>query len=239
MTVTDCYMYSCTVVEPEIEQNLGFLARTMANFNIEELRLVNPQFTIGEEARTTAVHAQDLLDNTRIYENLEAAIQDTDIAVGTTGVDSSSSNVLRNPITPEAMAERAVDVDGDISILLGRESKGLSNDELEQCDFVVRIPTSDDYPVMNITHAGAVLFYELCKQNQLTDTETVGTRAQKETLEKVFKDMMGHLEYSTEDRERTMQCITNFVGRSFMHNHEANTLIGFFKELETRLGDTE
>lgn len=232
-------MYSCTVVEPEIEQNLGFLARTMANFGIDELRLVNPQFTIGEDARTTAVHAQDILDDARIYESMEAAVADTDVAVGTTGLDSSTSNVLRNPITPEQMAERASGVDGDISIVLGRESKGLSNDELAQCDFVVTIPTHEEYPVMNITHAGAVIFYELFKQDRPADTETVGTRAQKETLEKVFKDILGHLDYSTEDRERTMQCITNFVGRSFIHTHEANTLIGFFKELESRLGDSQ
>ncbi|MCJ7429089.1 MAG: RNA methyltransferase [Candidatus Nanohaloarchaeota archaeon QJJ-5] len=230
-------MYSCTVVEPEIEQNLGFLARTMANFGIEELRLVNPQFSIGEDARTTAVHAQAILDDARIYETMEDAINDIDVAIGTTGVESSSSNVLRNPITPATMADRAADVEGDISVVLGRESKGLSNEELSQCDLVVTIPTTDEYPVMNITHAGAVVFYELYKNQTATAGESVSTRAQKETLEKVFKDIMGHLDYSAEDRERTMQCITNFVGRSFMHTHEANTLIGFFKELETEIGD--
>lgn len=229
--------YSCIVVEPEIEGNLGFLARTMANFEIEELILVNPQFQIGEEARNRAVHAQDIVDNARIVDSLEKALGAVDFAVGTTGIDATSSNVVRKSIEPEEMADRASNMDGNIGILLGRESKGLSNEELEKCDLVVKIPTSEDYPIMNITHAAAVVFYELFKHRDETEKRKASERKQRKTLEKVFKDTTEHLDLSPEEIERTSKVLRNFVGRSFIDEHEANTLIGTFKQINRIIGD--
>ncbi len=232
-------MYSCIVVEPEIEGNLGFLARTMANFDIEKLILVNPQFRIGEEARNRAVHAQDILDDALILESLEDAVERVDFAVATSGVDSSSSNILRNTMTPEKAAERAGNVEGDIAVVLGRESKGLSNDEIRQCDFVVKIPTSDDYPVMNVTHAAAVIFYELFKHRDKAEKKPASSRAEKKQLEQIFKNMLETMDYAEEDRERAMQCLTNFVGRSFLEQREAHTLIGLLQKIESQLGDNQ
>ncbi len=229
--------YSCIVVEPEIEGNLGFLARTMANFKIEELILVNPQFNIGEEARNRAVHAQDIIDNARIVDSMKKALETVNFAVGTTGIDASSSNVIRKSIEPEEMAKRASEVGGSVGIILGRESKGLSNKELEKCDIVVRIPTSEDYPVMNITHAAAVVFYELFKHREEKEKRKASKREQRETLEKVFKDTTKHLSLSPEEIDRAGKVLRNFVGRSFIDEHEANTLIGTFKQINNILGD--
>jgi TrmH family RNA methyltransferase len=230
-------MDKCILVEPEIEGNLGFLARTMANFSIDELILVDPDFQIGKEARNRAMHAQDILDNVKIYDTFDAALTEVDTAVGTTGIDSSR-NALRNSITPEQMATRRAEVEGDVGIVLGRESKGLSNDELERCDLVVTIPTSEDYPVMNITHAAAVVFYELFKHTEAEEKERLSGRDQKETLENIFKAMMNRLHYSEDYRERTQTCLENLIGRSFLYEQEANTLIGFFKQVNEELGDT-
>lgn len=230
-------MYSCIVVEPEIEANLGFLARTMANFDIEELILVDPQFTIGEEARNTAVKAQELLDDARIVDTMEEAVQQVDFAVGTTAHDAESSNVLRNAVEPAEMAERANEVDGDIGIVLGRESKGLSNDELDRCDLVVTIPTDDEYEVMNITHAAAILFYECFTNRSEGEKPEASSRGEKEALENIFKDILTNLDYADAEKERILRCIRNFVGRSFLQKQEAHTLIGFFKNVAHELGD--
>ncbi|MDY6770531.1 MAG: RNA methyltransferase [Candidatus Nanohaloarchaea archaeon] len=228
-------MFTCIVVEPEIEGNLGFLARTMANFEVEQLILVDPDAPVGEEARNRAVKAQDILDDARIEDTLDDALDHVDVAVGTTARDAESSNVLRNAVSPEEMAERANKVDGDIGIVLGRESKGLSNEELDLCDFAVTIPTSDDYPVMNITHAAAVMFYE-CFKHRNNDTQgEASSRGEKETLNNIFKNMLTTLDYSDAERERILRCMKNFVGRSFLHKQEAHTLIGFFKNVENKL----
>lgn len=230
-------MYSCIVVEPEIEANLGFLARTMANFDIEELILVNPQFSIGEEARNTAVKAQDILDDARIVDTMEEAVQEVDFAVGTTAHESESSNVLRNAVTPEEMAVRSSEVEGTIGIVLGRESKGLSNEELQLCDLVVTIPTDEDYAVMNITHAASVLFYECFKNRTSGEKPEASSRGEREALENIFKDMLSTLDHTDAEKDRILRCITNFLGRSFLHKKEAHTLIGFFKQVRDSTGD--
>ncbi|MDY6778147.1 MAG: RNA methyltransferase [Candidatus Nanohaloarchaea archaeon] len=230
-------MHACIVVEPEIEGNLGFLARTMANFDIEQLILVNPETKIGEEARNRAVNAQDILDNMRITDSLEEAIGYVDFAIGTTGIDTDGTNVLRNAVTPGQMAERAQDVEGDIGIVLGRESTGLNNEELEQCDFVVTIPASDDYPVMNITHAAAVIFYELFKHRSDGTAAVASSREEKEALDNTFKSILSKLDYSESERRRIQRCITNFIGRSFLQQKEAHTLLGFFTTIDDKLGD--
>ncbi len=226
------YINKCIVVEPEIEGNLGFLARTMANFNFKKLILVNPKIKIGEEARNRAVHAQDILDNVKIVGKLEEALELVDFGIGTTGLEAdSSSNVLRNTMDVREMAKRAGEVEGDIGIVLGRESKGLSNEELSMCDMVVKVPTSDDYPVMNITHAAGIVFYEIFREKSVEATKA-SSRGEKKYVKHIFKSIADNLDYSEDETDRIMQCLNNFIGRSFLDKKEANTLIGFFKEVE-------
>lgn len=230
-------MYKCIVMEPELEGNLGFLARVMANFDFRQLILVNPKVKIGKEAKDRAVHAQEILENVRITDTLDEALEMTDFAVGSTGLEAeSSSNVLRNCMTAEEMGERAGKVDGDVAVVLGRESKGLSNEELEKCDMVAKVPTSDDYPVMNITHAAGALFYEVFKHSG-EKSGKASSRGEKEFLKNIFKNMLTELDYSEEETERAMRCLSNFIGRSFLEKKEANTLIGLFKRIESNLGD--
>ncbi len=226
------YINKCIVVEPEIEGNIGFLARTMANFDFKKLILVNPKIKIGEKARNRAVHAQYILDNVKIVEKLEDALELVDFGIGTTGLEAdSSSNVLRNTMDVRDMAQRAGKVEGNIGIVLGRESKGLSNEELSMCDIVVKVPTSNNYPVMNITHAAGVVFYEIFREKNL-ETIKASSRGEKKYIKHIFKSIADNLDYSEEETDRIMQCLNNFIGRSFLDKKEANTLIGFFKEVE-------
>lgn len=228
-------MYKCIVMEPEIEGNLGFLARVMANFRFEQLILVNPQVRISKKAKDRAVHAQRILENVKIKDTLEEALEEVDFAVGTTGLESdSSSNVIRNCMSAEDMGERAGKVEGDVGVVLGRESKGLSNNELEKCDMVAKVPTSDDYPVMNITHAAGTVFYEIFKNSGKKEGKA-SSRDEKEYLKHIFKNMLDKLNYSEEENTRYMRCLNNFIGRSFLEKKEANTLIGLFKRIENQL----
>lgn len=230
-------MVTCIVVGPEIEGNLGFLARTLANFDVEQLVLVDPQVSVGQEARDRAVHAQDMLEDVEIYDSFEEVAGQFDTLVGTTARDASRSNVLRNPVTPRQMAEQLDAVDDETAVVLGRESTGLTNDELDICDLVVSIPTAEDYRSMNITHAAAVLFYEI----HVTATDSAraeGTpREQKQALTEIFKNIMTQLDYSGDYQERTERCFRNLIGRAYIRQEETNTLMGFFRQVESRLGD--
>lgn len=142
------------LVEPEVPENTGFIARLCENFNFD-LRIVTPEFNLSE-ARGTANNAQEKLRTTEIFDDLEEAVKDLDFVVGTKpgkGVSSKDFSFRENT-----------------SIMLGRESSGLTNSELELCDAVVHIQS--DYSSLNLSHAASVLMYEAYQpENKAVNTE--------------------------------------------------------------------
>lgn len=136
-------MRAVVIVEPEIPENTGFIARLSANFGYE-MRLVNPDFNLSE-ARKTASGAQEKLRETRIFSTVAGAVKDLDYVVGT---KPGKGTGLRG-FTPRE----------NTSVMLGRESSGLTNDELELCDAVVSIETGD-YDSLNQSHAASIMMYE-------------------------------------------------------------------------------
>ena len=163
-------MEKVIIVEPEIPENTGFIARLAANFDAE-LRVVKPEFNLSE-ARKTASGCQDKLRETEIFYTLENAIQDLEYVVGTkpgrgTGIDSFRS--------PE-----------NTSLVIGRESSGLSNSELEMCDTVVHIETGE-YSSLNQSHAAAILMHNIfVQQEEKTEIEGLET-VKEETGEATLK----------------------------------------------------
>lgn len=133
-------MKAIILVQPEIPENTGFTARLAANFGFS-LRLVDPEFNLSE-ARKTASGAQQELRNARIYDNVDEAIKDLDYVLGTKpgrGAEMTEMKPRKNT-----------------SIMIGRESSGLTNEELAKCDAVTHIETSD-YQSINQSHASAIL----------------------------------------------------------------------------------
>ncbi len=132
------------LVEPEKPENTGFIARLAYNYDYT-LRVVNPDFNLSE-ARKTAKNAQEILRNAKIFDEVEEAVEDLEYVVGTKpgrGRKLSGFPARRNT-----------------SVMIGRESSGLSNNELELCDAVVHIHTPG-YQSLNQSHAAAILLYGL------------------------------------------------------------------------------
>lgn len=154
-------MVRIVLVEPEYEINVGHCARVMANFGFDELWIVRPKCKIGKIALMYAKHASPLLKRAKIVKQLNSATRGC-LVVGTTAIKSVHRDVLRTSITPEELT--SIVSSQKIAILFGREGTGLTKDELSICDVVVRIPTSQNYPTMNISHALAVILYVLSKE---------------------------------------------------------------------------
>lgn len=153
---------AAVIVEPEIPENTGFIARLAANFDFE-IRLVNPGFNL-KEARETASGAQDRLREARIYESVEGAISDLDFVIGT---KPGKGREL------ESFPARS-----GASVMIGRESSGLTNEELGKCDAVVHIE-AEDYESLNQSHATAILAHHL------TDTQgEIVEESQKQALDR-------------------------------------------------------
>ncbi|MGB3943938.1 MAG: RNA methyltransferase [Methanothrix sp.] len=218
------------LVEPMYEGNVGSVARAMKNFGFADLILVRP-CEIGDFGLAMASHARDLMEGARVVEGLDEAVAGANLVVGTTGVRGLSTNRhLRVPaLSPKELAERLGGTAGDVALLLGREDDGLSRQELSACDIVVSIPTSPEYPIMNISHAAAVLFYEL-SQVEAGEVDL----ARPENLARLlarFRTALAESEYHQHKLDKTMLMLKRILGRARLTDREVQTLYGIVGNL--------
>ncbi len=151
------------MVEPEGGVNLGLICRLADNFDVDNIILVNPNFMDEDYdlAEVFASRAAHRLEKIVVVDSLEKAVENSDMVIATTGIRSLSypfrgsidvwelGTVLRN-----ASPSR-------ISVVFGRESIGLTKDELGLADILVTIPTSKRYPSMNVATAAAIVLHHI------------------------------------------------------------------------------
>nr|VFJ88812.1 MAG: tRNA (cytidine32/uridine32-2'-O)-methyltransferase [Candidatus Kentron sp. H]VFJ90368.1 MAG: tRNA (cytidine32/uridine32-2'-O)-methyltransferase [Candidatus Kentron sp. H]VFJ97020.1 MAG: tRNA (cytidine32/uridine32-2'-O)-methyltransferase [Candidatus Kentron sp. H] len=140
--------------------NIGAVARAMKTMGLRRLSLVGPKHFPSAQASARAAGADDVLYGARVFESLPAALTDCHWVVGT------SARVRSIPwpeLTPRACAQRAMAAAGAgrVALVFGREHSGLTNEELDQCQAVVRIPTDPAYHSLNLASAVQVVSYEL------------------------------------------------------------------------------
>ena len=147
------------MMEPEYPINLGYVARTMKNFDFYNLLLINPKIGI-ESSKQFSLHAFDILQNSKTVDF--SYLKKFDSIIGTTAKPSKSGlNISRITLPVHNLKLKKHSLGKNICLLLGRESTGLDNHELKFCDFIINIPTSNSYSTMNISHALAIILYEL------------------------------------------------------------------------------
>lgn len=220
------------LVRPEHGGNIGSIARLVKNFGFHDLWLVNPQVELGYEAEAYASHAKDVLDRAVIVSNLDKACEGVSFIVGTTAVHAKrTSNVFRISVTPEELAKKAVAIRGTIALLFGRESKGLSNEELSRCDVVVSIPSSPLYRTLNIASASAILLYELWKA-KAGGSRGCFEEASRDSLLwliRLFDQFSQESSLPAHKRGLATKAFQNVVSRAFISKREATLMMGVFR----------
>lgn len=151
------------LIEPQYPVNVGHIARLMKNFGFRSLYFVRPHFDRAESIKYST-HGKDILVAAKTM-TLSQLRKKFDVLIGTTAIRATSRlNVLRESINAEHTAKIIQDARArNFCILLGRESSGLNNEELGMCDLVLTIDTKTDYRTMNVTHALAIVLYEISK----------------------------------------------------------------------------
>lgn len=215
-------------VDPLHEGNVGALARVVANFGGTELVLVRPG-ALGEEARRRAKHGAHVLEAARVLPTLEAALEGVDLAVGTTAVPTESEEAFhRQAIPPWELAAELRGREGVVALVLGREDRGLTNEELDRLDLLVHIPADPAYPVLNVSHAGAILLYELWKEGaEVPDPRRrLASGFEKEKLHEAFREFLEATGYPAHRTRRTTVLFRRLVGRAFPTKWEFHALMG-------------
>jgi len=223
------------LVEPMYQGNVGSVARAMKNFGYTDLVLVNPCKLEGQ-ARAMSSHARDVLEGARVVSTLEEAINGVDLTIGTTGASClKTGEHVRLPLyTPPDIKEKLKGYSGKLALLFGREDNGFRNDELKSFDMVITIPTSEVYPVMNLSHAVAVVLYELS-----------GLQSEENPLAEGFdlRLLYGHLgklleeiDYPQHKKDKTHLMLRRIFGRAGLTPREVQTLRGVIRKVERRIG---
>ncbi len=141
--------------------NIGAAARAMKNMGIGQLVLVDPIAAVDEEAITRASRADDILERVRIVPTLEDAIADSVLVVGTSARSRHIPWPLMSPRQLGGSVIPVAQAGGRISLVFGRESRGLTNEELHLCHAHVHIPTEESFSSLNVAQAIQVLCYEM------------------------------------------------------------------------------
>ncbi|MCU0799416.1 MAG: RNA methyltransferase [Candidatus Thermoplasmatota archaeon] len=218
------------LVEPKYQGNIGSVARCARNFSLDGLILVNPP-PLEDEAYAYAMHGKGMLLNAVTVSTFQEAVSMVDSSVGSSGIsDSAERCYQRNPMTPEEMVRWARRAPGSIGIVLGREDKGLLREELERCDLLVTVPADPGYPVLNLSHAACLLFYELYKARGSGHSRNARGiyRREKEVLLEHYDKLM---HASGVPPHKVPISRTNFrrmISRATLNYREFNSLMGTF-----------
>lgn len=152
------------LVEPQMGENIGMVARAMANFGLGELRLVNPRDGWpNEKAQAAASKADHVIEATRVYATLEEAIADLNFVYATTARERDGYKPVRSPvIAARTLREKFIAGEGT-GILFGRERWGLTNEEVALADEIVTFPVNPAFASLNIAQAVLLMSYEWMK----------------------------------------------------------------------------
>jgi len=211
----------------------------MKNFGFKDLVLVNP-CRIEDFGSAMASHARDVLQMSRTVSSLQEALEGTNLVVGTTGkrLEEAKHHLrqhLRVPcLAPWELAEKLRGKDGTVALLLGREDCGLDSEELAICDMIVSIPTSEKYPVLNISHAAAILFYELSIIEN--GSYQMAKRESLLLLQDRCKSLLQEVGYPEHKIEFTVLMLRRVLGRAELTEREARTLLGIIKNIRWKIG---
>jgi TrmH family RNA methyltransferase len=216
--------------------NLGVIARTCANFEVDELYLVNPVASV-EEALKYAAGGRDLLLRSVITSSLEDALKGVETSAATSAIGYSVGDIVRQAVTIEDFAEKIYPRAGKLALIFGRESTGLTRNELLKADFLVTIPVSPGYPVLNVSQAVAIFLWELWKKGKKPATN-IPPRATREDLLKLISTLekvTEHVVSSEDKRKRCNIALRRLVARSTPSQYEVKVLLYWARRVARKL----
>jgi len=239
-------MISVAVVDAETPGNIGTIARSMKNFGVAELLLVDPPALDpdGEAYGFAGQAREDILPEARevtfdyLVENYHT------VACTATTNEDDSSHVRYPAKTPGELADSLRGVDSDTCLVFGRERVGLTNDELARLDEICSIPASADYPVLNLGQAATIVLYELRELTVPRDQhpEDLHVRAEEAAVEGLigeFETFLHSIDHPEEKRHRVRRLFRRLVGRAHPTGREAKTLRGVFRRARQRIERSE
>jgi TrmH family RNA methyltransferase len=238
-------MLKIVVVGIEGEINMGFIVRLCKNFNVDELAIVKPQINPwSEEVKRFAANGIDYLYSGRVkvYETLDEALKNIGISACTSGVVSIDGiDILRRAIELSEFADIAARY-SDVAVVFGRESVGLTRDEISKCDLLVHIASNPEYPILNLSHAVGIALYvlyrSLKKPSILNKIDKVHEE-QLHILDKYVEALASIVSSNGLQKDLFAMVFKRLVRRTIVSKSEIGLLITFIRRLYNKVKKAE
>ena len=247
-------IFTIILVQPEHSGNIGSIARVMENFNFKNLVIYNPIESVDNilsyETQGFAMHGKDILFNAKIIDvknqdnhltEFKKILEKFDYIIATTARGKSFSNIRRLAIFPEDLTLPISVKPLKIAILFGKESRGLTNEEISLADILLRVPTNSEYSALNISHACGIILYEIFKKiNLLTISRgehpvLLADRKDRLILYNIIKNIIEKLKIRSYKEENVFLAFKNIFGRSLMSTKELSLILGLFSKVNSIL----
>jgi tRNA/rRNA methyltransferase len=155
------------LVRPQLADNIGMVARAMANFGLEHLRLAAPRDGWpNEKARGAAAGANYIVDAARAYASLEAALEDLQWVCATTARQRDLVKPIMTPVDAVAELRARIAAGQSCGIVFGPERNGLETEEVAYADAVVMVPVNPNFASLNLAQAALLMGYEWMKEGR-------------------------------------------------------------------------
>jgi tRNA/rRNA methyltransferase len=214
--------------------NIGAAARAMTNFGFTHLRLVNP-FTVAFREAKSAVGASALLKRAQEYKSISDAVADCSLVVGTTVARNRKLDHDLRPLQEGAAIIRRQFHSGNAALLFGSEKRGLSNRDLSYCHWLMRIPTREANPSMNLGQAVAVCLYELARDRAPALKRKTPPAAPSSDVDRLTSILLDALRTSgyvkPASAAATEEKIRRFVRRLNVSPDDAHLLEGMLRQI--------
>jgi TrmH family RNA methyltransferase len=213
------------MVEPRGPVNVGHVARLMQNFGVEKLYLVKPKADLSVAA-VYASHAAGVLDRA-VVTTLAKVRKENGLLVATTAVRATKeSNVIRRTVGPDRLHE-ILSSAGTSSLVFGRDTTGLTNEEIRMCDVTATIDTGQKYRSLNIGHAAAIVLY-LASRGAGGHRSEQGRKA-REVFAQSLYELAGASRLPKHKTRNLLEVGKRIAATSRMTDAQLNLLSGVFR----------
>ena len=225
------------LVRPQIGENIGSVARAIKNFNITKLRIVDPRCNwLSQKALATSVGANDVLKSSKIYDSVNKSIADLRVVFAST----SRIRKVNKKIISILDLRKKIKKKQKIGIMFGPEDSGLSNDELNCANYLVKIPTNRKFSSLNLSHSAIIfcfqLFQHYSNKKVIYNSTYKSSVAKKSQVNKFLNFIINELDKKgflqpDHKRKSMIRNINNIFHRIDLSEQEIRILLGIFSTL--------
>ncbi|MBX4335738.1 RNA methyltransferase [Bartonella raoultii] len=231
------------LVEPQLPENIGMVARAMANFGLCKLRLVRPREEFpNEKTKAAASKADHVINNAIIFDTLRASIEDLHYVFATTARERSGFKTVKSAVEAASVLRQRENWGQKTGIVFGRERWGLENAEISLVDEIITFPVNPAFASLNIAQAVLLMSYEWMKSGLRNASDTAFRAVEMEPANKVtFHGFLSQLENALDIRgyfrpkERKEVMLTNLRSvftRANFSESEVHLLRGIISSLD-------